>query len=275
MRFVCELKIDGLAMSLRYENGRLVQAATRGDGRTGEDVTANVKHDQGASRTGSRERRRCSRCGARSTCRSPAFDALNKRQAEAGDRLFANPRNSAAGSLRQKDPKITASRELSIWCYQLGEVEGGPTFTSHHETLDTLRDARPAGEPRDPHARRPRRGVRVLPRTGRSTATTSLRDRRRRREDRRPRAARGAGRDEPGAALGDRVQVPARGTGHDACTTSWCRSVAPGRRRRSRCSSPCSSAARRSGSRRCTTRTRCGSRTCARATRSWCARPAT
>ncbi len=69
-----------------------------------------------------------------------AFDALNKRQAEAGDRLFANPRNSAAGSLRQKDPKITASRELSMWCYQLGEVEGGPEFTSHHQTLDTLRE---------------------------------------------------------------------------------------------------------------------------------------
>ncbi|HMK10424.1 MAG TPA: NAD-dependent DNA ligase LigA, partial [Acidimicrobiales bacterium] len=69
-----------------------------------------------------------------------AFDALNKRQAEAGDRLFANPRNSAAGSLRQKDPRITASRELSIWCYQLGEVEGGPQLTSHHATLDTLRE---------------------------------------------------------------------------------------------------------------------------------------
>ena len=69
-----------------------------------------------------------------------AFEELNKRQAEAGDRLFANPRNSAAGSLRQKDPTITASRELSIWCYQLGEVEGGPAFTSHHETLDSLRE---------------------------------------------------------------------------------------------------------------------------------------
>ena len=69
----------------------------------------------------------------------PDFIALNKRQAKAGDRLFANPRNSAAGSLRQKDPKITASRELSIWCYQLGEVQGAAEFTSHHETLDMLR----------------------------------------------------------------------------------------------------------------------------------------
>ncbi len=139
MRFVCELKIDGLAMSVRYEAGRLVQAATRGDGRTGEDVTANVKTIKalphrldGAPQV----------LEVRGEVYMPvaAFDALNKRQAEAGDRLFANPRNSAAGSLRQKDPKITASRELSIWCYQLGEVEGGPEFTSHHETLDMLRD---------------------------------------------------------------------------------------------------------------------------------------
>ena len=139
MRFVCELKIDGLAMSVRYEGGRLVQAATRGDGRTGEDVTANVKtikalphRLEGAPHV----------LEVRGEVYMPvaAFDALNKRQAEAGDRLFANPRNSAAGSLRQKDPKITASRELSIWCYQLGEVEGGPEFTSHHETLDMLRD---------------------------------------------------------------------------------------------------------------------------------------
>jgi DNA ligase (NAD+) len=137
MRFVCELKIDGLAMSLRYENGRLVQAATRGDGRTGEDVTANVKTIKAVPHRIS---------GAppvlevRGEVYMPvaAFDALNKRQAEAGDHLFANPRNSAAGSLRQKDPKITASRELSMWCYQLGEVEGGAEFTSHHETLDTL-----------------------------------------------------------------------------------------------------------------------------------------
>ncbi len=139
MRFVCELKIDGLAMSVRYENGRLVQAATRGDGRTGEDVTANVKtikalphRLEGAPEV----------LEVRGEVYMPvaAFDNLNKRQAEAGDRLFANPRNSAAGSLRQKDPKITASRELSIWCYQLGEVQGGPEFTSHHETLDTLRE---------------------------------------------------------------------------------------------------------------------------------------
>jgi DNA ligase (NAD+) len=69
---------------------------------------------------------------------SKAFEALNARQVELGDRVFVNPRNSAAGSLRQKDPSITASRELSMWCYQLGEIEGGPAFTRHRETLEFL-----------------------------------------------------------------------------------------------------------------------------------------
>ena len=68
----------------------------------------------------------------------PAFEALNERQAEAGDRLFINPRNSAAGSLRQKDATITAQRELSMWCYQLGDIQGGPPFDRHRETLDFL-----------------------------------------------------------------------------------------------------------------------------------------
>ncbi|HTN79225.1 MAG TPA: NAD-dependent DNA ligase LigA [Acidimicrobiales bacterium] len=139
MRFVVELKIDGLAMSVRYEGGRLVQAATRGDGRTGEDVTENVKTIKALPH---RLKGAPPVLEVRGEVYMPvaAFDALNKRQAEAGDRLFANPRNSAAGSLRQKDPRITASRELSMWCYQLGEVEGGPQFTSHHATLDTLRE---------------------------------------------------------------------------------------------------------------------------------------
>ena len=67
-----------------------------------------------------------------------SFEALNERAAAAGQPLFANPRNAGAGSLRQKDPRITASRELGFWCYQLGEVIGGPEFTSHHETLEFL-----------------------------------------------------------------------------------------------------------------------------------------
>jgi DNA ligase (NAD+) len=127
--FVCELKIDGLAISLTYRQGRFVQAATRGDGRTGEDVTANV-----ATIADIPDR-------LRKTVGDPpvvievrgevympvsAFEELNRRQAEAGDRLFVNPRNSAAGSLRQKDSAITESRALSFWAYQVGELEKAP-----------------------------------------------------------------------------------------------------------------------------------------------------
>ena len=138
--FVSELKIDGLAMSLTYEGGRLVQAATRGDGRVGEDVTANVRT------IGVVPKRLKGRAPALLEVRGEvymplaAFEDLNRRQEDAGLRRFANPRNSAAGSLRQKDPAITASRELAMWCYQLGAVEGGPTLTDHHETLDFLRE---------------------------------------------------------------------------------------------------------------------------------------
>jgi len=136
--FVCELKIDGVAMSIRYEGGRYHQAATRGDGRVGEDVTANVATlatvpkvlPDGAPAV----------LEVRGEVYMPvaAFEALNARQADAGARLFVNPRNSAAGSLRQKDPAITASRDLSWWSYQLGEVVDGPTFARHSETLSWL-----------------------------------------------------------------------------------------------------------------------------------------
>jgi DNA ligase (NAD+) len=137
---VSELKIDGLAMSLRYEGRRLVQAATRGDGRTGEDVTANVRtisvipHELPAGAPEVVE--------VRGEIYMPiaVFEALNEQQVEAGKAVYANPRNTAAGSLRQKDPSITASRELAFWSYQLGEVVGGPALASHHETFDFLRE---------------------------------------------------------------------------------------------------------------------------------------
>lgn len=124
--FVCELKIDGLAIALRYQGGRFVQAATRGDGRTGEDVTANV-----ATITAIPERLSDAigdppdviEVRGEVYMPSPAFEELNRRQLEAGQRLFVNPRNSAAGSLRQKDASITASRALSFWAYQIGQLE--------------------------------------------------------------------------------------------------------------------------------------------------------
>jgi DNA ligase (NAD+) len=139
--YVCELTIDGIAMSLRYEHGRYVQAATRGDGTTGEDVTENVRtigaipeqlHDGDVGVPGELE--------VRGEVYMPiaSFTALNDAQGASGGRLFANPRNSAAGSLRQKDPSITAKRDLSFWAYQLGAVEGGPKFTRHSEMLDWL-----------------------------------------------------------------------------------------------------------------------------------------
>src|SRR3954447_5211883 len=137
-RFVCELKIDGLAMSLRYEDGKFVQAATRGDGRVGEDVTANVATIDALPKRLRRGAPQVVEVRGEVYMPIVSFEALNERAAKAGQPLFANPRNAGAGSLRQKDPRVTASRELSFWSYQLGEVVGGPEFTSHHETLEFL-----------------------------------------------------------------------------------------------------------------------------------------
>jgi DNA ligase (NAD+) len=137
---VAELKIDGLAISLRYEGGRLVHAATRGDGRVGEDVTANV---EAVAVVPKRLKKGApSVLEVRGEIYMPleVFERINKAQVEAGLRTYANPRNTAAGSLRQKDPSITASRELAFWSYQLGEVEGAPALRSHHETLQWLRE---------------------------------------------------------------------------------------------------------------------------------------
>jgi DNA ligase (NAD+) len=136
--FVCELKIDGLAMSLRYEDGRFAQAATRGDGRVGEDVTANVATIAALPKRLPKGAPAVVEVRGEVYMPIASFEALNERAAAAGQPLFANPRNAGAGSLRQKDPRITASRELSFWCYQLGEVVGGPEFGSHHETLEFL-----------------------------------------------------------------------------------------------------------------------------------------
>jgi DNA ligase (NAD+) len=138
--YVTELKIDGFAISLTYENGAFVRAATRGDGRVGEDMTANVGTITAVPKK-LKTKKPPSLLEVRGEIYMPiaAFEALNKRQADAGDRLFANPRNSAAGSVRQKDPSITASRELAMWTYQLGASDGGPSFSTHHETLDWMR----------------------------------------------------------------------------------------------------------------------------------------
>jgi DNA ligase (NAD+) len=141
---VCELKIDGVAMSVRFEDGRYVQAATRGNGLVGEEVTANVATVSSIpERLGlpSGETPPVLEVRGELYMPIPAFLDLNRRQAEAGGRQFANPRNSAAGSLRQKDPSVTASRELSFWAYQLGEAVGVPAFARHSQTLAWLQRA--------------------------------------------------------------------------------------------------------------------------------------
>jgi DNA ligase (NAD+) len=139
IRYVTEPKMDGLAMSLLYEDGRLVYGATRGDGRVGEDVTANVRTIDDVPRK-LRGSSPPAVLEVRGEVYMPlkSFEELNRRQGEAGGRLFANPRNAAAGSLRVKDVSITASRDLAMFCYQLGAKTGGPDLRTHLETLEWL-----------------------------------------------------------------------------------------------------------------------------------------
>ena len=143
VEYAVELKFDGLAISLRYEDGQLTRAATRGDGTTGEDVTANVRTIRAIPLR--------LRAGAPALLEVRGevllfhrdFEQLNQRQQAAGEKVFVNPRNAAAGSLRQLDPRVTAARPLRFFAYGLGEVRsaGDPAFAlpdSHHGTLDWL-----------------------------------------------------------------------------------------------------------------------------------------
>ncbi len=125
---LCELKVDGLAINLLYENGRLVRALTRGDGRTGEDVTPNVKTIASIPHrlTASEDFPVPALVEVRGEVFLPgdAFTRLNESMVEAGKQMFANPRNAAAGSLRQKDPRVTATRDLGMVCHGVGAREG-------------------------------------------------------------------------------------------------------------------------------------------------------
>ncbi|WGG45989.1 NAD-dependent DNA ligase LigA [Rossellomorea sp. DA94] len=133
--YVCELKIDGLAVSLRYEDGAFVQGATRGDGSIGEDITSNLKTIRSIPLKISEKMS----FEVRGEAFMPkgSFEALNKIKEEKGEEPFANPRNAAAGSLRQLDPKIAASRNLDIFLYALADI-GDTGIDSHSEGLDTL-----------------------------------------------------------------------------------------------------------------------------------------
>ncbi|OWW22198.1 NAD-dependent DNA ligase LigA [Noviherbaspirillum denitrificans] len=138
LEYAVELKFDGLALNIRYENGVLVQAATRGDGATGEDVTQNI-------RTIRQIPLRLERCNAAVLevrgevyMRRDAFERMNERQREKGEKTFVNPRNAAAGAVRQLDPAIAAQRPLSFFAYGLGDVQGWDIPETHGATLDSL-----------------------------------------------------------------------------------------------------------------------------------------
>ncbi|MBQ0367951.1 MULTISPECIES: NAD-dependent DNA ligase LigA [Providencia] len=136
LTFCCELKLDGLAVSLLYENGELVQAATRGDGTVGENITANVRTIRAIPLrlTGSNIP---DRVEIRGEVFMPqkGFEALNEQARKTDGKVFANPRNAAAGSLRQLDPRITAKRPLTFYCYGVGVVEGGTLPDTHYDRL--------------------------------------------------------------------------------------------------------------------------------------------
>jgi DNA ligase (NAD+) len=137
VRFVTEPKIDGLAISLVYEDGVLVRGATRGNGEIGEDVTQNLR-TIGAIPLRIEDAPPLLEVRGEAYMPLAAFAKLNEQRAEAGEPTYANPRNTAAGSIRQLDPQLTASRPLSIWCYSVGALEG-LSFERHSESLEWLR----------------------------------------------------------------------------------------------------------------------------------------
>ncbi|MFE9451224.1 NAD-dependent DNA ligase LigA [Streptomyces sp. NPDC006739] len=149
--FLCELKVDGLAVNLTYEHGRLTRAATRGDGRTGEDITPNVRTiaEIPDRLTGDRVP---DLVEIRGEVYFPMakFAELNERLVAAGDKPFANPRNAAAGSLRQKDPRVTATRPLHMVVHGIGALEGYTGMTRLSQAYDLLKTW---GLPTSPHNR--------------------------------------------------------------------------------------------------------------------------
>lgn len=140
VEYAAELKFDGLAINLRYEDGVLVQAATRGDGETGEDVTQNIRTVRAIPLRLKGGAPVVLEVRGEVYMRRDDFEQLNARQLAAGDKTFVNPRNAAAGSIRQLDPAIAAKRPLSFFAYGLGETIGWPVPATHAEVLDALQE---------------------------------------------------------------------------------------------------------------------------------------
>ena len=136
--YSCELKIDGLAVVVTYEDGLLTRAATRGDGTTGEDITVNLRTIKSIPLRLLGQPPKLLEVRGEVYMPYAAFEDLNRRQSDAGLRMFSNPRNAAAGSVRQKDPGVTAGRDLGVWIYQIGVIEGGPTLETHSAQMNYL-----------------------------------------------------------------------------------------------------------------------------------------
>ncbi len=139
IEYTVEPKLDGLAISLRYEKGVLVRGLTRGDGNEGEDVTSNVRTIESIPlKLLGKDYPDVLEVRGEIIMPKAGFAALNKRQIEKNEKTFANPRNAAAGSLRQLDPKVTRTRPLEIYCYGVGVIKGKDTMSTHHATLEKL-----------------------------------------------------------------------------------------------------------------------------------------
>ncbi|MEN9503117.1 MAG: NAD-dependent ligase LigA [Pseudomonadota bacterium] len=140
IEFVAEPKLDGLAISIVYENGVLVRAATRGDGETGEDVTLNVRTIKSVPlRLVGENIPAIVEVRGEIYMPKAGFDAINERLRQEGGKTFVNPRNAAAGSLRQLDPRLTAQRPLEMFCYAVGQVDGGSVPDTHYAILQQFR----------------------------------------------------------------------------------------------------------------------------------------
>ena len=172
--YACEPKIDGLSIALLYERGRFVRGATRGDGRVGEDVTANLRTIRSIPVTLRGRLAEAPELEVRGEVFMPRaeFERLNRSLEEAGESAFANPRNAAAGAVRQKDPRITAQRPLDIFVYHLSQAEA-LGFASHSEAIAGAARGRVQDQPAHGARRDARRRHRLLRGGSRPTATAS------------------------------------------------------------------------------------------------------